>query len=500
VYVRTVLVPVVDEVQSTGKSAHISGNGGLVIKLGVRGTLLCFVSCNLAGEATTQSTAERPVSPPLGTVAGTAADQTAAAKIERAAMRATSLAARNADAIAIIGGSVAIGRPDLDLASQFDHTFCMGSLSYQLDMKRVKWFPNKATAEEERTILTRTLEQLRGTDHNHKEAVVTLRAADELRAAQDSADAFVGWENVVPTFMPTSKVARGKTEEEYGADITDQLPSYTDRVLWKSLPGLKNHIDQHAYESCCGYTSSDHKPVRAGFRLSESPKRPSTAPTPFQLERVLFELTDVQANLRDPVAGTAKLGMTLFTDPTGMLLPTTAISASAAASGRKHMRRKLSWAQTVPPTTGQSDYAVMEAARDYKMKTATTWSPGPGAPTPGGANPSWNQEVLLAPARLVSSADMTTAYMHIVCSDVSKPTGAPGASLGSATIQLRDVYTAAENGWPYRFTLPLVGSGRAMGTVSGALGIYYVRINVVGILLVVPEDAIGIRNAAGVEV
>ncbi len=46
-----------------------------------------------------------------------------------------------------------------------------------------------------------------------------------------------------------------------------RLPSYTDRILYKSLPAFREHNRALFFDSVEAATSSDHKPVQAGFEL-----------------------------------------------------------------------------------------------------------------------------------------------------------------------------------------------------------------------------------------
>ena len=82
------------------------------------------------------------------------------------------------------------------------------------------------------------------------------------------------------------------------------------------MPGLDDHIALLLHESCPGYTSSDHKPVRAGFRLRDTPARPALG-QPITMDRVLFELSGLKATLANPAPQGAPLGVTVFTDPAG---------------------------------------------------------------------------------------------------------------------------------------------------------------------------------------
>ncbi|CAM9468482.1 unnamed protein product, partial [Heterosigma akashiwo] len=57
---------------------------------------------------------------------------------------------------------------------------------------------------------------------------------DELQRELAAEEVLWGFQTSQPNFPPTFKVARHKTLE-YNPK---RLPSYCDRVLWKSLPGV----------------------------------------------------------------------------------------------------------------------------------------------------------------------------------------------------------------------------------------------------------------------
>ena len=259
-------------------------------------------------------------------------------------------------------------------------------------------------------------------------------------------------------FITRYKVAPGVESESYSHEHT---PSYSDRVLWTSLQGLDEHIALQLHESCPGYTSSDHKPVRAGFRVRDTPARPELG-QPVAMDRVLFELSGLKATLATPAAQGVPLNVSVFTDPAGLLLP--ASPASMEQQARKTMRRKLSWSKPVDVAAAAvgDEAALAAAAFDFKMQTQEPF-------TAGGAAPTWESEILLSLARLLSPSKMTTAYMHVLCSSGGATASATDVSVGSASIHLREVYLAAENGWPYTFDLPLVSGGKVTGAVKGAL-------------------------------
>ncbi len=78
-----------------------------------------------------------------------------------------------------------------------------------------------------------------------------------------------------PNFPPTFKRSRqamlplSMSEVDNFDDFYNEkrIPSFTDRILYKSLPAFAKCIQPLYFDSCEHATSSDHKPVRAGFKL-----------------------------------------------------------------------------------------------------------------------------------------------------------------------------------------------------------------------------------------
>eukprot|EP00299_Pterocystis_sp_00344_P013216 c6454_g1_i2.p1 GENE.c6454_g1_i2~~c6454_g1_i2.p1 ORF type:complete len:284 (+),score=68.61 c6454_g1_i2:105-854(+) len=75
--------------------------------------------------------------------------------------------------------------------------------------------------------------------------------------------ALVGFQETKPNFPPTFKMVRG-SQTEYNPQ---RIPSYCDRILYSSLPGLKHRVKQCVYSSAHNVTSSDHKPVYSLFEI-----------------------------------------------------------------------------------------------------------------------------------------------------------------------------------------------------------------------------------------
>jgi len=124
-----------------------------------------------------------------------------------------------------------------DILNSFDHVMWMGDLNYRIDLER-----------------DRTLELIARRDF------ATLYAADQLRFYRENHSCFVNFVEGHINFPPTYKYERGN--REYTTDRM-RVPSWCDRILWKSMPGRK--LKQLSYSCADAITTSDHSPVYAGF-------------------------------------------------------------------------------------------------------------------------------------------------------------------------------------------------------------------------------------------
>lgn len=120
------------------------------------------------------------------------------------------------------------------------HTFWLGDLNYRVDLP-----------VEHATELA-----LRGEYEK-------LLEKDQLHLARSSGKAFDGFEEATISFPPTYQYERGKNE--YSTKKM-RVPSYTDRILWKSLPGLTTTA--RSYTSVESIQTSDHRPVVGVFDVS----------------------------------------------------------------------------------------------------------------------------------------------------------------------------------------------------------------------------------------
>lgn len=212
----------------------MANKGGQVVKFSINGTSLCFVSSHLAAHEGGKH-----------------------------------LKDRNASVAEIFHGA-RIGRKALDLGSQFHHCFFMGDMNYRVDistldehkglsLKGLEKPAKKAKRKEQWDIVKGWVDEL--DDASKREAALkNLLSADELSSALKNQDVLVGFQTSNPTFKPTFKVHRFKPLTY----VDNRVPSYCDRILWKSLPGFTQTISPipGSYEACGKYDASDHKPVR----------------------------------------------------------------------------------------------------------------------------------------------------------------------------------------------------------------------------------------------
>lgn len=106
-----------------------------------------------------------------------------------------------------------------------------------------------------------------------------VQLMDELILSMRRGQALDDFQEGVIHFPPTFKLWPGRTIEDY-SDVSDlrygyhmhkdqeaRAPSWTDRILFYSLPDLRPRLRLLAYDACDVITGSDHRPVSAAFEL-----------------------------------------------------------------------------------------------------------------------------------------------------------------------------------------------------------------------------------------
>lgn len=264
--------------------------GGIVIKLVLGMTTLCFVSCHLAAHEGPQY-----------------------------------YAARNSSITEILRGAN-VGNLDCDLTEQFHHMFFFGDLNYRVDFATTPKgghtdptinaivLPAPPTVESGKKKLAKKQQKELEMAHKRQVHAVRFSAAykilaegvsglrrlyvyDELQRALNQDGVLCGFNTARPHFAPTFKVRRfflflcclcTRPDDSFCAQVTKKderktdekglmaynlkrIPSWCDRILWKSLPGHKHRLSLVEHTSCEEVTTSDHKPMSALFSLTPAP-------------------------------------------------------------------------------------------------------------------------------------------------------------------------------------------------------------------------------------
>lgn len=123
-----------------------------------------------------------------------------------------------------------------------------------------------------------------------------ILALDELNREITAGRVMNNFTALQPSFPPTFKRTRNVSilpshqgvksaknwdllADEEGADASKvvskfyhhkRIPSFTDRILYKSMPTFSANVKNMFFESCENAVSSDHKPVRAAFEVKIS--------------------------------------------------------------------------------------------------------------------------------------------------------------------------------------------------------------------------------------
>lgn len=108
------------------------------------------------------------------------------------------------------------------------------------------------------------------------ESWMELLEFDELTREMRANRIFNGFTAAVPSFPPTFKRIKTTSLQELNVPIEcmkfyysdNRLPSYTDRILYKSWSQYSKNLELIAFQSCERVTSSDHKPVVGLFQLT----------------------------------------------------------------------------------------------------------------------------------------------------------------------------------------------------------------------------------------
>ncbi|XP_075705474.1 phosphatidylinositol polyphosphate 5-phosphatase type IV-like isoform X2 [Rhinoderma darwinii] len=135
----------------------------------------------------------------------------------------------------------------LDVTSRFDRVFWFGDLNFQL--------------KEDRKNVESLLKNIKGRDMS------SLLKHDHLNDAKNNGSIFVGFKEHTIEFLPTYKFDIGT--DTYDTSEKQRIPSYTDRVLFKSQ--YEGDVRVLRYDSCPVLKTSDHRPVFGIFEVKLRP-------------------------------------------------------------------------------------------------------------------------------------------------------------------------------------------------------------------------------------
>lgn len=141
------------------------------------------------------------------------------------------------------------GTRGLQLLHAHDHVFWAGDLNYRVDMGS-----HGSPAEFSRACGLAADGELR-----------RLAEHDQLGRERAMHNVLVGFREGALQFPPTYRLDFGR-RGVYG-NKRNQNPSWTDRVLWRSLPGSVALVDQTSYYAAEDMVFSDHRPVTAAFSV-----------------------------------------------------------------------------------------------------------------------------------------------------------------------------------------------------------------------------------------
>jgi hypothetical protein len=150
-----------------------------------------------------------------------------------------------------------VGRAQLDILHQFDHVLWMGDFNYRVEL------PFETVVQ-----------------HVGAQRFDALLAEDQFikERAKTPCPVFDRFQEGRITWGPTYRFDK---EKNVFSNKRAQAPSYTDRIVWRSLPGVANFVRQCSYSSVPTCFGSDHRPVCAHFLFVTM--RPFTGLSPLSI-------------------------------------------------------------------------------------------------------------------------------------------------------------------------------------------------------------------------
>lgn len=221
--------PPIDKIEKSGENTglgHIFHNkGGLLVQFQIGRTSLSFLSVHLAAHA-------------------------------------EHLHRRNTDVSEILWGT-RVSELYLDAPSCTHHSFFFGDLNYRLDIppEVLGLAPETAGHQVQEAQICEILRLIEAKDF------ANLRKYDQLQQQMTAGKVLQGFSALVPTWEPTYRMQKGQAGVNFD---TARVPSYCDRMLYRSMPGCTGCLQLVSFNSAPEVSSSDHKPIASDWLLKAS--------------------------------------------------------------------------------------------------------------------------------------------------------------------------------------------------------------------------------------
>jgi hypothetical protein len=460
VYARTTVAPFISNIEyrqeNTGFLHIFPNKGGILVTFEIYGTTLAFVSCHLTPHEGVQNCYMRN------------------------------------DSIKEILGGVRVRDTRFDASNQTHHIFWMGDMNYRPSFDGKVPPQSKTSAElteEEQKERQKAFDAVAGkagkngtTDvlEGDEDDAITegtagevsekkkiwkenyhklskwiqdkdwaeILAKDELNREIVARRTLSGFTPLMPQFPPTFKRARGQAIEnmEVGDDITTyynekRWPSYTDRILYKSMPNFERNVMNLDFSSFENVMTSDHKPVKADFIIIPTKGAHDIrviAPTEKEMEKAGGH---VNAKGVSKAGGGFEL---LITKMRGQNLAEMDTEMFGGGSDPYLV------ALTDPPNLiGTKDPTTSVIIHDL--------------------NPVWpEKEVFTIP---IVSTDIQglkrNAHLYLSCWDYDRTND--DDLIGLCSISFADIFEGLESGGVYKYRQELYENGEVTGTIMGEI-------------------------------
>jgi len=224
------------------------------------------------------------------------------------------------------------------------------------------------------------------------------------------------------------------------------VPSYTDRVLWKSLPGFKGNVTLDDYTSCPAFATSDHKPVRASLPCPPLSLTPRPSPAQVRAKFTLMLTPQVEE---------------VAAPPPGLAMPTF-VFTMLSGRGFRAMDPAFTGGKADPYlkfSVEPPNLLLADKGSGSKLKTSIR---------PRTLAPKWTgEEVRVAVA--AADAKSLESGGHVVIDVIDHDTLSMDDLMGTVVLSMADIVDGIDESGAFFFQAPVVKYGRTHGVVAGAV-------------------------------